>query len=167
MNTTSRQAEEFIYHESRLLDERKFDEWLNLFTKSGIYWILIDENADPASSPSITYDDSSLREQRVYQLMNLPHYAQIPPSRTVHILTNITVDNEAYESQPLIARCNMLVFELRPGDPLQFGLGEQRSFVGHCEYRLEQNEPNQLFIAMKKIVLINRDLPISNLSFIL
>ena len=33
-----RELQAFIYHEARLLDERRFDEWLALFTPDGRYW---------------------------------------------------------------------------------------------------------------------------------
>ena len=62
--------------------------------------------------------------------------------------------------------CDSSLTELREGDFLQLGLGEQRVFAGHCEYRLRQRKDG-LAIAMKKVVLISRYLPIENLSFLL
>jgi 3-phenylpropionate/cinnamic acid dioxygenase small subunit len=29
----------FVYHEARLLDEQRFDEWLALFAADGRYWM--------------------------------------------------------------------------------------------------------------------------------
>ncbi len=29
---------QFLYHEARLLDERRWEEWAGLFTEDGIYW---------------------------------------------------------------------------------------------------------------------------------
>lgn len=29
---------QFYYHEARLLDERRYDEWIGLFTSESTYW---------------------------------------------------------------------------------------------------------------------------------
>ena len=31
--------EEFVIHEARLLDERRFREWMELFADDGTYWV--------------------------------------------------------------------------------------------------------------------------------
>ena len=32
-------VEQFLFQEARLLDERRFEEWLSLFSDDGVYWI--------------------------------------------------------------------------------------------------------------------------------
>ncbi len=161
---TPQEAEGFLYREARLLDQRHFEEWLDLFTKDGIYWIPIVDDTDPEQEPSILYDDSALRAQRIFQLLHQPHYAQMPPSRTVHVISNVEVENGDREGDALV-RCTLVVVEIRPGHSQQFGLGKQNSFAGHCEYRLR--DERGWHIALKKVLLIDRDLPMPNLSFIL
>ncbi len=163
MKLTRQEAEEFLYREARLLDERKYEEWLKLFAPEGTYWIPMEDGIDPTREPSILYDDSALRAQRVYQLLHQPHYAQMPPSRTIHFISNV----ESLESDDNngVIGCHLLLYELRSGDNSQFGLGAQRSLAGHCEYRLRYD--GGWLIILKKIMLINRDLPISNLTFIM
>ena len=166
MNPLGRtEAEDFIYRESRLLDERRFEEWLELFTEDGIYWIPMDENADPEKEPSVLYDDSVTRQQRVYQLLHQPHYSQIPPSRTVHFISNVESGAGEKDGHSVVY-CNFALYELRAGDPRQIGLGEQRSIVGRCEYHLRFINA-QWRIALKKVIMMDRDLPIHNLSFII
>ncbi len=165
MAQLSRQeAEDFLFREARLLDERRFEEWLELFTQDGIYWIPIDEAVDPEVEPSIVYDDSSMRAQRVYQLLHQPHYSQMPPSKTIHFISNVEVD-EGRDGDEAVVRCNAAVFELRGGDWRQLGLGEQRSIAGRCEYRLQHGDGWR--IALKKVVLVNRELPLENFTFIM
>jgi 3-phenylpropionate/cinnamic acid dioxygenase small subunit len=36
---TIREVEQFLYREGRLLDERRFHEWLELFTEDARYWM--------------------------------------------------------------------------------------------------------------------------------
>ena len=39
----------FIYKEARLLDEKRFDEWYELFTEDAHYWVpLVPGQTDPA-----------------------------------------------------------------------------------------------------------------------
>ena len=38
-------AAAFLYREARLLDERRYDEWLALFTEDGLYWAPTEDDA--------------------------------------------------------------------------------------------------------------------------
>lgn len=158
------EAEEFLYGEARLLDRRAFMEWRALFTPDGIYWLPMYEDADPELDTSIIHDDDRLREMRIFQLMTKPHYAQIPPSRTVHFISNVTVAPAERDDENIV-ECALLVAELREGDHQQLGLGRQRLFAGHGEYRLRFD--GRLAIALKKVTLVQRDVPIENLSFLI
>jgi 3-phenylpropionate/cinnamic acid dioxygenase small subunit len=165
MNLTRSQAEDFLFHEARLLDTRSYDEWLTLFTDDGVYWLPMADGTDPSLEPSVLYDDSKMRAMRVHQLVRKRnHYAQVPTSRTLHSVSNVMVAPGERDDEVLV-RCNVMVAELREGNYTQVGLGNQRLFCGHCEYRLRHS--SDLAIAMKKLVLINRDVPLVNLSFIL
>lgn len=165
MGLTRSEAEDFLYHEADLLDRRDYDAWLELFTNDGIYWLPMEEAGDPLMESSILYDDSKMRAMRVHQLLRKSHYAQIPPSRTVHAVSNVRVMPPEHTDETLV-HCTLMVTELREGNYLQLGLGNQRVFAAHGEYRLRQG-PDGPLIALRKLVLINRDLPIENLSFIL
>ncbi len=160
------EAESFLYREARLIDENQLEEWLTLFTDDGIYWIPSDESSEPESETSIIYDDTRQREKRIYQLRN-KHLAQDPLSRTIHFITNIEVEETESPTEVLI-RCNTLIYEMRPGDhqQLQKGLAIPRAIASRCCYRLRQLEDTWR-IAMKQVNLINRDLPLQNISFIL
>ena len=94
MALTREQAEDFLYRETRFLDEGRLEEWLQLFTEDGIYWLPLTAGHDPQQEPSIIYDDQSRRERRVYQLIKEPRLAQRPPSRTVHMISNVEVEEE-------------------------------------------------------------------------
>jgi ethylbenzene dioxygenase subunit beta len=157
------EAEDFLFHEADLLDRRRYKEWLDLFTSDGVYWLPMNEEADPEADPSVIYDDMQALKMRLHQL-GKRHYAQRPPSRTVHAISNV-MTSEGDEADEAFVRCTVMITELREGDHLQLGLGEQRTLVGHCEYRLRQLS-GRLAIAMRKLVLIGRNVPIINLSFI-
>jgi ethylbenzene dioxygenase subunit beta len=161
---TRQEAEDFLYEEARLLDERLFEAWLHLFTEDGLYWIPLVEDADPTTQTSLLYDDSQLRQIRVHHLLHERNFAQSPPSRTVHQVSNVQVWGGDRADEALV-RCNLVLYEIRGGDHLQLGLGQQRALAGKCEYRLRYHDGWR--IACKKVVLINRHMPIVNLSFLL
>jgi len=49
-----REVEQFLYREARLLDERRFREWLELFTDDVRYWMGSRSNRYPRSSKAIS-----------------------------------------------------------------------------------------------------------------
>src|SRR6202011_6304560 len=49
-----REVEQFLYREARLLDERRFREWLELFTDDVHYWMGARVNRYPRSSKAIS-----------------------------------------------------------------------------------------------------------------
>lgn len=165
MDLSRTEAEDFLYAEADLLDRREYDRWLSLFTDDGIYWLPMDETGDPGLQSSILCDDAKMRAMRVHQIVRKSHYAQMPRSRTVHAVTNVRVLPSDRPDEATVC-CVLNVAELREGNYQQLGLGRERAFSGHAEYRLRR-ESDRLAIALKKVVLINRDLPIENLSFIL
>ena len=163
---TREAAEVFLYREARLLDDRKLDEWAELFTEDGIYWLPVGEGKDHESEPAIMRDDSHQRAMRIHQLLRYIHLAQDPPSRLIHFLSNIEVEDGTAPGE-IVVYCNALIHELRPGDfqALQIGLGNHRAFAARCEYRLRIGEDWR--IAEKKVLLLDRDHPIRNLTCIL
>src|ERR1700736_5089021 len=48
-----REVEQFLYREARLLDERRFREWLELFTDDVRYWMGARSNRYPRTSKAI------------------------------------------------------------------------------------------------------------------
>jgi len=160
---SQQEAERFLYLEARLLDERAFEAWLELFTSDGVYWVPMEEGTDPETSSSLIYDNAKQRAERVYRLLHTPHYAQMPPSRTVHHVSNVLVE-AASDDREVLIRSTVLISEVRPGHRQQYGLARPRSVAGLCEYRLRYEDGWR--IALKKVLLIERDVPMFNLTFI-
>ncbi len=161
------EAEQLLYREARLLDERRYEDWQAMFTEDGRYWlpIVMDEDEpDPATSISIIYDDAARIDERVYRTLHTPVLDQNPPSRTARMVSNVEVEPEL-DGGEAVVRCVQLIGELRPGGRGQVGLNDQRFFMARCEYRLREVEGEWL-IARKKVVLLNADQPIYNLTFV-
>src|SRR6266404_6280100 len=54
---TIREVEQFLYREARLFDERRFHQWLELFTDDVRYWMAARRNRYPKSSKAIAVLD--------------------------------------------------------------------------------------------------------------
>src|SRR5690349_5319537 len=52
-----RAVEQFLYREARLLDERRFHEWLELFTEDLRYWMPVRTSRYPKGSLAIVILD--------------------------------------------------------------------------------------------------------------
>lgn len=153
---------QLLCREATLLDERRFDEWLELFTSDAVYLLPIyDETRE--GEPAIVRDSRRGLEERIYRLTHTAALAQDPPSRTQHDFSNLEVLESSGDG--LVVACHQTVHELRPGDVLQAGLGEVRSFHARCRYRLVASSGRPL-IREKRCELINRDYPLYNLTFI-
>jgi ethylbenzene dioxygenase subunit beta len=136
--------EAFILREARLLDERRFGEWLQLFAEEGVYWIPTKPNqASPHEALSIIYEPRSLLAVRVERLQRGEMHVQTPPSRTVHHVSAVEVDG-------LTARSALIVAEWRNG--------EARWFAGRVLHELER-EGDRLRILMKRVDLTDGEAP--------
>src|SRR5579883_1767745 len=88
-----RQLERFVTAELALLDGREFEAWAGLFTDDGIYWAPSrPDQTDPRGELSLIYDDKAIREMRFLRLRHPRVHAQIPHSRTTHVVGNFVVD---------------------------------------------------------------------------
>jgi 3-phenylpropionate/cinnamic acid dioxygenase small subunit len=159
------EAAAFLYQEARLLDEGRLQEWLDLFAPDSLYWLPITQAKRAERDTSLIYDGDVRRRERVYRLTSTPLPSQNPPSRTLHVVSNVEVDDNGAAGRAVV-RSTQVVFELRTGDHTQRGLGTQHTFAGHCTHELVQID-GQWRIALKKLVLLNRDVAVPNLTFML
>ena len=77
----------FIYEEVRLIDERKFDDWLALFSDDCIYWMPLEHGqTEEHLATSLMYEDKLLLTVRVERLHGERTFSQRPKSRCHHLL---------------------------------------------------------------------------------
>ena len=146
---------DFLYHETALLDERRFEEWLELFTDDALYWIPQGDEADPVRHVSLVYDDWQRLHERVLRLSSGFAYSQDPPSKTCHLVGNVQVADTA--DGELEVSSTLLVAEVRRNT--------QSLFAGRVAHTLVPE--NGSFRIRRKIVrLVNSDVPLGNVSFL-
>ncbi|MHA6792316.1 aromatic-ring-hydroxylating dioxygenase subunit beta [Pseudonocardia bannensis] len=114
----SLEVAQFYYHEARLLDERRYDEWIELFTSESTYWapVRVTREGDPdrmqRGELALFDDDFGTLELRVASLSAKSAWAEIPPSRTRRLITNVTATESDVEGQ-VSATSNFLIFRSR------------------------------------------------------
>src|SRR5690554_3525221 len=83
---TYHRVQQFIYHEARLLDDRNWHPWLDLWTEDGMYWIPRFHNQEsPYNQISLCWENAMLREIRVRTLENPRNWAQQPITHSTRV----------------------------------------------------------------------------------
>ena len=140
---------DFVVHESRLLDAKRFAEWNALFTDDAVYWIpLAPDQEDGINHTSHLYEDKLLRDIRVERLNSPRAFAQQPPSRCHHLLQNPTVEQFDQTGNIFVVRTEFHYTESQ-GDELQFYVG---TFFHHITLR-----EDALRMTLKRVNLLNCD----------
>ena len=94
------EIEQFLYAEAELLDERRFDEWLELLADDIHYFMPVRTNrlprdqhleVRPAREGGHFDEDKSTLRFRVRKLGIEQFWAEVPASRTRHLITNVRI----------------------------------------------------------------------------
>jgi 3-phenylpropionate/cinnamic acid dioxygenase small subunit len=148
--------EQFLYHEARLLDAHRYEDWLALFTTDATYWLPLEAGQqDPYETSSIVHDDRTLLELRVKQYRHARAHARLPLARTVHQVGNVTVLETAAE---LRVSSTLTVVEFRNE--------KQRVYGALVEHRLRKNG-DTFAIAHKRVDLVNSEGEIDGIAVLL
>ena len=91
---TDQQLIDFVIREARLIDQHRFEEWLDLFAEDGFYWMPLEwGQTDPRLTTSLMYEDKLLLKIRVERLKGNRTFSQKPKSRCHHVLQTPQVDS--------------------------------------------------------------------------
>lgn len=98
------EIEQFLYREAELLDARRYEDWLDLFTEDTRYWMPMRRNV-PAEQPAREFtregmdvnwfdEGKDTLTRRVKQIRTGVHWAEQPPSRICHMVSNVQILSE-------------------------------------------------------------------------
>jgi biphenyl 2,3-dioxygenase beta subunit len=163
-----RRIEDFLYFEADLLDDRKLREWLGLLTEDVRYWMPLRHNTleRPAeiaeelarAGDGFYFDDDkkslAIRVERVYKKNA---WAEMPPSRTRHLISNVRIKND--DGGEIEVHSNFLVYRTRMET-------DQDIFVGKREDILRR-AGESFKIARRTIILDQAVLAAKNISVFL
>lgn len=138
---------QFLNMEAKLLDDRKFSEWMDLFTDDGFYWVPLRHEQESPDEASLFYDTKDFMRTRFERLGHPRIHSQIPHHRTCRLIGTI-LEPEIMSNEDIRVRSNMLMVDYRQG--------VQRVFAGHVEHCLRL-QTGCLKIASKRVNLVNCD----------
>jgi 3-phenylpropionate/cinnamic acid dioxygenase small subunit len=115
------EVEQLYYREAELLDEGRFADWLDLFADDLVYWMPTRTNrlrrqqalATAARGEAAFYDET--KESLAWRIRRFDSgmaWAEDPPSRTRHLVTNVRVKHANLAAEYEV-RSNFLVYRNR------------------------------------------------------
>ena len=158
------EIEAFLYHEAELLDERRYEEWLDLFTEDAHYFMPMRRNV-PHDEPEREFtragtdvnwfdEGKDTLTRRVKQILTGIHWAEEPPSRTCHIVSNVQV--LAADAAEVTVKSRFLVYRNRVETETDFLVGKREDVL--------RRRDGGWKIARRKIVLDQNVLLAKNLT---
>jgi 3-phenylpropionate/cinnamic acid dioxygenase small subunit len=113
-------AEQLLYRQAALLDDKRWQDWIDLFTPDGIYWMPPDAAYKTwDGQPAIFAEDKNLMTVRMRRVLHPDAWSQRPLWGTNHVVSNVIVDKAA-KNGDLVVRSRFHMMELRRDDVRHF-----------------------------------------------
>lgn len=149
----------FVKREARLIDEKRFDDWYELFTEDGHYWVpAAPGQTDPLLHNSLAYEDKLLLKLRVERLKSDRAFSLRPESRCLHVLQEPEVEKRDDDRGEYLVRTPFLYTETRGDDSQRYAATAWHSLV-RAEDRLR--------IRLKRVDLLNCDAALPSIQLFL
>jgi 3-phenylpropionate/cinnamic acid dioxygenase small subunit len=131
------EIEQFLYDEAALLDERRFDEWLELLADDIHYHMPIRRNVkfgqhhreNTSADSEISWFDEGKRTLvgRVRQILTGVHWCEEPYSRIRHIVSNVQV--AGCHDDEVEVKSNFFVWQNRLQDEVNVFVGRREDVL--------------------------------------
>ena len=159
------EVQDFLYREAELLDERRYEEWLDLFTDDARYFMPMRRNVPhdererelTREGLDINWFDEgkdTLR-RRVQQIRTGVHWAEEPPSRICHMVSNVQV--EPTPAGELTVKSRFLIYRNRVETETDVLVGKREDVL--------RRDNGSFKIARRTILLDQSVLLAKNLTF--
>lgn len=141
----------FLYREARHLDDRQWEQWLELYASDVEYWMPAWDDddrltEDPRSQISlIYYPNRDGLEDRVFRIQTERSSASMPEPRTSHMLANVEVLAERGDAVDVRYNFHTLSHRYKTTD----------HYFGTAFVTLRKAGDGNFLVARKKIVLKN------------
>lgn len=154
---------QFLYEEAAIIDASRYADWLALFTEDIRYWMPVRTTRFLASGQGFEevalFDDNyASLTTRVRRLETDSAWAETPPSRTRHYITNILLRSPETENYTVLAVSNFFITRTRADHGYQL-------FTGQREDSLRR-VGGELKIAHRKILVDQTVITNTNLSIL-
>ena len=149
VSSLQQRVEQFLFHQSELLDGKHWAAYIDLFTDEGIYWMpATPEQTEWLDSPSIFAEDKRMMEIRMGRITHPNAWSQAPQWGTSHLVGNIVI--ESVNEREIRVRSRFQMIELRR-DQLRHFAGTYR----HTLRRLGED----FGIVLQRVDLLNGQAP--------
>jgi len=156
MAVDSRLIERFLYHEARLMDAHRLDEWLALWDDDATYWVPCnDDDIDPTRNVSVIYDRRGQLRNRIQRIKETLWLKEQAP-RLRRIIGNVEVETAAGEE--IAVSSNFILAQLHHH--------RQTIWAGTATHKLIV-QGDSFRIKYKKVILLNNDEPLPNMLFLI
>ena len=162
--------EEFLCNEAELLDERRYEEWLELLTEDVRYWMPMRRNVKfgeldrefTREGHDINWFDEGkdTLTRRVNQILTRVHWAEEPLSRICHMVSNVQVlqaTPSPSEPHEVSIKSRFLIYRNRVQTETDFLVGKREDTLRRVE--------GEWRIAQRKVILDQNVLLVKNLTF--
>jgi 3-phenylpropionate/cinnamic acid dioxygenase small subunit len=160
------EIEQFLYYESRVLDERRYEEWYGLLADDLHYFMPTrynrlrregDKEFSAANEAAFFDEDKKSIAMRIRRLNTGMAWAEDPPSRTRHMVSNVMIrprGNGEYEVD-----CYYLLYRSRLEREVEMFVGMRHDVLRRAD------NPAGFQVARRTIILDQTVLLARNLSF--
>jgi 3-phenylpropionate/cinnamic acid dioxygenase small subunit len=147
----------FVLKEARLLDEKRFDEWYELFAEDGYYWVpAVHGQKDPHLENSLAYEDKFLLKLRIERLKSPQAFSQQPASRCLHVLQQSEIERST--EKEFLVRTPMIYTETRGDESQRYAATAWHTLV---------SQDRQLKIKLKRVDILNCDAMLPSIQLFL
>ena len=164
------EIEDFLYQEAEILDERRYEEWLDLLCEDIRYYMPMRRNVKfgeldrefTREGQDINWFDEGkdTLTRRVKQILTGVHWAEEPLSRICHIVSNVQVleaNPSAAEPTEVKIKSRFLVYRNRVQTETDILVGKREDVLRKVD--------NGWNIAQRRIILDQSVLMAKNLTF--
>lgn len=159
------EIEQFLYLEARMLDERHYDRWFAMLADDLHYWLPsrynrlqreLDKEFAELGGMAHFDDDKEGMRRRVARLATGMAWAENPPSRTRHLISNISVV-PTETTDEFSVNSAFIVYRNRADDEVDIWAGSRDDIVRRVG-------PRRWQIARRRIVLDQSTILSRNMS---
>jgi biphenyl 2,3-dioxygenase beta subunit len=156
------EVERFYYDEAALLDSHRYEEWLALFSDDAHYFMPIrrtrmlrelDKEFTRPGEMAFFDDTKTLLAGRIKKLGSGRSWAEDPPSRTRHLITNIRILKD--DGRTLEVESNFHLYRTRLNSEETSWIGSRRDVLRRVEGSFQIVDRK---IFLEQTVLLSRNL---------
>ena len=126
---TQHAVEQFLYRQAELLDDKRWQDYIELFTADGVYWMPPEPSHTTwEGMPAIFAEDKNLMTVRMNRVLHPDAWSQRPLWGTNHVVSNVMIESEKPNGD-VVARSRFHMLELRRDDVRHFA----GSYVHHLK----------------------------------